>query len=204
MVKYILKESELRSMINSIVAEELNNVINEGIGSVLKNTAGMAAKTVLSPFASAGDMFSKATDVLTGKDTISNATGHFFNGRDGKTKAQRQSERLAASKNISYEYGKPEVVPSWGNRLKLDTKREIVAPENSQLEWGSFGKHYHDEDDKMWNRMVMSKENAIMRISGQNENKIARLQKKYKKILIGWLKDRDANYEVYIKSNNKI
>ena len=56
----------------------------------------------------------------------------------------------------------------------------------------------------MWNRMITDKESAILRVSGNDESKKARLLRKYKKILLGWLKDRDKAYKVYIKENNRV
>ena len=192
-------------MIDNIVSEELNNVINEGIVNTLKNVAGTAAKVAITPFTAAGDAFSKATDFLAGNSSIGKGSGGSYkNSSRSKTKAERQRERLSAGRSVSYEYGRPEVIPSWGSRLKLDKKREIVAPENSQLQWGSFGRHYHDEGDRMWYRMISNKEETIIRVSRGNQNKMERLQRKYKRVLIGWLKDRDKAYEVYIKSNNKL
>lgn len=203
MTKYILKESELRSIIGNIVSEELNTAVNEGLLGTLKNVAGTAAKVAITPFTAAGDAFTKTSNFLAGNSPTGGSSRSTSNSK-AKTASEKQRERLTASKSVGYEYGKPEVIPSWGNRLKLDSKREITAPENSQLEWGSFGRHYHDEGDKMWNRVLLNKESTIIRLSRGDQKKTERLQRKYKKILVGWLKDRDVAYETYIKSNNRI
>lgn len=48
-MKYILKESELRSMLEGIIKEELDKTINEGIGTALWNTAKNAGLGVVAP-----------------------------------------------------------------------------------------------------------------------------------------------------------
>ena len=222
MIKYILKESELRAMVENIVSEEINNVLSESIGSALGsalgNTLKYGALGVVAPTMLAGKAFSKANSIVNGNDTITGTVKDYFSsgigsssGSGRKTRGQKQNERLAAGRNVSYEYGRPETVPSWGNRLKLDDKREILPPPydakkktGCTLPWGSFGEHYHDEGDRMWNRMITDKESAILRVSGNDESKKARLLRKYKKILLGWLKDRDKAYKVYIKENNRV
>lgn len=222
MVKYILRESELRTMIENIVAEEVSNILNEGIGSAIGsaigNTLKYGALGVVAPTMLAGKAFSKANGIVNGNDTVWGTVKDYFgngNGSSGgssrKTRGQKQNERLSNGRNISYEYGKPEVVPSWGNRVKLDDRREVLAPPYDEkkktgcrLPWGSFGEHYHDEGDRMWNRMITDKESSILRVSGDNEDKKARLLKKYKKILTDWLKARDKAYKIYIKENNRI
>jgi hypothetical protein len=222
MVKYILKESELRSMIEGIVAEEVNNILNESLGSALGsalgNTLKYGALGVVAPTMLASKAFSKANGIVNGNDTILGTVKDYFGNGTGsstasgrKTRGQRQNERLANGKNISYEYGKPELIPSWGSHVKLDDKREILPPPydaakktGCMLPWGSFGLHYHDEGDRMWNRMITDKEKSILRVSGGDKSKEARLLKKYKRILNGWLKDRDKAYKIYIKENNRL
>lgn len=210
MPRYIIKESELRSVIKKVVTEELNEGLTRALGNALLNTAKYAAIGAIAPGALAQKGVLKAADILGGKSTIGGTVSDFF-GSNGKTRAQRDSEKVLASKNIAYEYGKPEVVPSWGNRVKLDEKSEIVAPPYDErkrtgcmLPWGSFGVHYHDEGDRTWNRLIVDKEKAILRVSGDNESKRNNLLRKYKKKLVEWLNDRDKAYRKYIKENNKL
>ena len=221
--KYIVKESVLHEIIKNIVSEELSEGffgnVGRGAFNAVKNTAGMAAKSIISPFSAVGDLMTKANGLLNGNETITGSVNKFFGGGNsggqsvsrGGRKAQRQQSKVSAGKNISYEYGKPETVPSWGNRIKLDDKSEIVAPPYDSnkrtgctLPWGSFGVHYHDEGDRMWNRIVTDKERTILRLSANNDNKRARLLRKYKKILVDWLKERDRAYKDYIKQNNRL
>ena len=114
----------------------------------------------------------------------------------------RAASSLTNTKNVNSEYGKPETVPGIGRRDKLAPKSEIVAPQSQDgINWGSFGNHYHDEGDRAWNRKVSKFENALMRNSqGKSEAQIERLQRRYKRRLIVWLKDRDRDYEIYIKN----
>jgi hypothetical protein len=227
MVKYILRESELRTMIENIVAEEVSNILNEGIGSAIGsaigNTLKYGALGVVAPTMLAGKAFSKANGIVNGNDTVWGTVKDYFgngNGSSGgssrKTRSQKQSERYRAGRDVSFEYGRPETVPGWGNRLKLDKKEEIMVPEevlddkgkcvqwgSKTGQWGSFGKHYHDEGDRMWQRVFKDKENALIRNCRNDQSKLERLKRKYKRILLDWLKDRDRAYEEYIKTHNK-
>lgn len=231
MAKYIIKESELRSAIKKVVEEELSSVVNEGIGhalgSALKNTAKTAAKGILAPSILAQDITRKTVDIGTGKSTLTGAISDFFGGKSGsggssskggsrsERRAEKQRERLSASRGISGEYGKPETVPGFGRRMKLDKKSEITVPQevlddkgkcvqwgSRTGDWGSFGNHYHDEGDRMWQRTFKDKENALLRNCRNDQTKLENLKRKYKRILVDWLKDRDKEYETYIKSIN--
>lgn len=192
-MKYILKESEFRSLIKEAVAEELNEGFRHALGSALLNTAKYAALGAVAPGALAGKGILKANNILTGNDTIGGTIKGFF-GDDSKTKAEKQRERLMGTKNISYEYGRPETVPGFGGRTKLAQKSEIVAPDTKRgIDWGEFGEHYHDEGDRAWKRKFADVENSFIRNGSKNQNR-------YKRILVDWLKDRDRDYEIYIKT----
>ena len=117
MSKYIIKESELRFLIKETVTEELN----EGLGSALWNTAKYATLGTFLPGVLAAKTVGKVSDILGGKDTITGTVSNFFGG-DSKTRAEKQRERLASTRNISFEYGRPETVPGWGKRDKLAPK----------------------------------------------------------------------------------
>lgn len=222
MAKYIIKESELRSAIKKVVEEELSLVVNEGIGhalgSALKNTAKTAVKGVLAPSMLAQDIMKKTVDIGTGKSTLTGTISDFFGGNSSssggkmggnKSKAEKRRDRVLASKDVSYEFGKPETVPGWGRRVKLDRKSEMTVPPYDQnkktgctLDWGEFGAHYHDEGDRMWNKKIMDTERTLIRVSHGDQNKLERYQRKYKRALVDWLKERDRAYENYIKGIN--
>lgn len=218
MGKYIIKESELRSAIKKIVEEE----INEGVWNALKNaglnTLKTAAKGIVAPSMLAQDAVKKIGDISMGNDTITGTISNFFGGNSSsaagktsgnKSKAEKRRDRVLASKDVSYEFGKPETVPGLGRRVKLDRKSEITAPSYDQnrktgctLDWGEFGAHYHDEGDRMWNKKIMDTERTLIRVSRGDQNKLERFQRKYKRALVDWLKERDRAYENYIKSIN--
>ena len=218
MAKYIIKESELRSAIKKVVEEELSSFVNEGLGhalgSALKNTAKTVAKGVVAPSLLAQDMIQKTADISTGKDTITGTISNFFGGNSGgggsssksgsrsERRAQRQRDRLSAGRGISGEYGRPVTYPGIGRRTKLDRKDEMTLPTESHIEWSDFGRHYHDEGDRMWFRKVLDTERALERASCGDASRQNRLQKRYKRILVDWLKERDREYENYIKSIN--
>lgn len=217
MVKYIFKESELRATIDKIVTEEVSRVLNEGLGhalgSALKNTAKIAVKGTLAPGLLANDALEKTNNIFNGDDTVTKTVRNFFGadtsssnsggvGLSRKSKAEKQRERMSSARGISFEYGRPETVPDFGHKFKLARKSEIVAPQSQNgISWGKFGKHYHDEGDRMWNRKVQDTENAFIRNSrNASQGRIERLQRRYKRVLIDWLKERDREYKIYIKN----
>lgn len=220
MAKYILRESELRTMIEDIVAKEVSNILNEGIGSAIGsaigNTLKYGALGVVAPTMLAGKAFSKANGIVNGNDTILGTVKDYFGGGNGssngsrrQTRSQKQSERYRAGRDVSFEYGRPETVPGWGRRVKLDRKSEITVPPYDQnkktgctLDWGEFGEHYHDEGDRMWNRKIIDTERTLIRVSHGDQSKLEKYQRKYKRALVDWLKERDRAYENYIKSIN--
>jgi hypothetical protein len=218
MAKYIIKESELRSAIKKVIAEELAATVEEGIarsiGNALKNTAKTAVKGAIAPSILAQDIIKKTADITDGKDTITGTISNFFGGSSGSSgsksqsmsrrerKAKAQRDRLSAGKSVSGEYGKPETYPGIGRRTKLAGKSEMTLPQNSSINWGSFGRHYHDEGDRMWFRKVLDTENSIARVCRGDAAKMDRLQRRYKRRLVDWLKERDMEYENYIKSIN--
>ena len=233
MVKYIFKESELSSVLKKIITEEINNAINEGVfkalGNAAMNTAAFGAKALLSPLTAGGSVIKKMGNIVNGDDTIGGTVSDFFGGpatgstsssssggSARKTRAQRQSERYRANRDLNFEYGKPEMVPGFCRRMKLDKRTEIVVPKevldergkcvqwgSKTGDWGSFGVHYHDEGDRMWQRIFKDKENALLRNCRSNPAKLNALKKKYKRILVDWLKNRDREYETYMKTYNK-
>ena len=57
MANYIIKESELKTVINEIVAEEVSKCLNEGLLKGLLNTALLAGRSVVDPFGAAGKIY---------------------------------------------------------------------------------------------------------------------------------------------------
>ena len=214
MGKYIIKESELRSAIKKVVEEVNEGRLFNALGSALKNTAKTAVKGVVAPSLLAQDIVKKTSDIATGNDTITGTISNFFGGNNGskgsggktlsrrERKAQNQRDRLSAGRGINSEYGRPETYPGLGRRTKLANKSEMTMPEASTINWGSFGRHYHDEGDRMWFRKVLDTENSIARVCRGDADRMEKLQRRYKRRLVDWLKDRDRDYEIYIKSIN--
>ena len=209
MAKYILKESELRAVISEAVAEELGALLNEGLPTALGNTLNSGALGVFAPAILAGKALKKTDAIFNGQDTITGTIRDYFGagGKDSSgrrlSKSERQRQKFADRRSISYEYGRPETVPGMFGRTKLAKKEEIAALDLGHgIVWGSFGKHYRDEGDRAWTRVVTDKENSLIRNSSGNPSRQARLQRRYKRILLDWLKDRDKAYETYIKGQN--
>lgn len=205
-----MKESELASVLQEIITEEVAKAIDEGLigkaWNLAKNTAAFGAKTVLSPFTAAGDVFKKAVDISTGDFSAgggSSSSGRRSSNNSGtgrksrkQTRAERQRSRLADTRGISYEYGRPETIPGWGRRARLAPKTQITPPNtNNGIDWGEFGNHYHDEGDRAWNRKFTDIENSFIRNGRRHQNR-------YKRILVDWLKNRDRAYKTYIQEQN--
>lgn len=204
-MKYILRESELRYILNGIINEELNEGLGHALGSALGNTVKNAALGAVAPGLLAGKFVNKTNNIANGKDSMVDTVKNFFGAENGsstngslrKNRAERQREKLAAKRDVSYEYGRPETVPCFGNREKLAGKRDISEPG-----WGSFGNHYHDEGDRMWNRKFKNEKEAFERNVASGSLGVGgeeKLKRRYKKRLEGWLKDRDEAYKIYIK-----
>ena len=222
MARYTIKESELRSTIKKVVEEEISHKINENFGNALKNaglnTLKTAVKGIVAPSMLAQDAVKKIGDISMGNDTITGTISNFFGGNSSsaagktggnKSKVERRRERSLAARDVAYEFGKPETVPGWGRRIKLDRKSEITVPPYDQnrktgctLDWGEFGEHYHDEGDRMWIKKITDTERTLIRVSHGDQNKLIRFQQKYKRALVDWLKERDRAYENYIKGIN--
>ena len=209
-------------MIDNVVAEELSAGLNEGFWNTLGKVAKTAAIGAVAPTYLVQKGVQKANGVINGGETIfghakAGSTGGSRGSSSGKTRKQsrvdKQREKLSSARSIGYEYGRPETVPGFGRKFKLDKKTEIMVPEevlddkgkcirwgSRTGDWGSFGRHYHDDGDRMWQRIFKDKENALLRNCRNDQSKLERLKKKYKKVLIDWLKERDKQYETYIKS----
>ena len=84
MAKYIIKESELRSVINTIVTKELSEVLNESVlghvlGSALKNTLKYGALAAAAPALLANKGLKKGNDIVNNGDTVTDTVKDFLN-----------------------------------------------------------------------------------------------------------------------------
>ena len=202
MAKYILKESELRAAISEAVSEELGALLNEGLPTALGNTLKYGALGIAAPAILANKAIDKMNGIINGNDTIAGTIRDYFGAKNGSSsssgnRSNSQTEKYAATRAVSGEYGKPEMVPGFGHKMKLAKKSKMELPKKSKVSWGDFGKHYHDEGNKAWERKVLNTEKSMTRNSGQAN---ARNIRRYKRILVDWLKERDYAYENYVKN----
>ena len=204
MAKYIIKESELRSVINTIVTKELSEVLNESVlghvlGSALKNTLKYGALAAAAPALLANKGLKKGNDIVNNGDTVTDTVKDFLglNDRDNYRKSNIKSKKEDESE--FNEYGTPVVVP-YSNELKLAGKEDFtVSSSNSKnnIEWGSFGRHYRDKNNAAWNKKLNEAETYFVRRSNDGSPDI--LKNRLKRGLIGWLDKRDAFYEKNFK-----
>ena len=95
MAKYILKESELRAMIDNIVEEEINNVINEGLGTAALNTVKNGALGVVAPTLLAQKYLTTMDRIINGDAPVRRsveAIKDYF-GATGSQKAKREAKK---------------------------------------------------------------------------------------------------------------
>lgn len=80
-MKYILKESELKSILEDIIKEEIEN-LDEGLLRNIGHTAGSIAKTAalgaIAPHKLAGNIYSSYMDVVMGKKKPLDPLRDFF------------------------------------------------------------------------------------------------------------------------------
>lgn len=209
MGKYIIKESELCSVIHDIITEELTNRLNEGFWKTLGKVATTAAVGAVAPTYLVQRAANKASGVINRGETLFKRGGTSSSGGNGSrnrrlSRSERQNNRFKASRSINNEYGPPETTPGLGHRIRLDKKRDMDLPSshNQGIDWGDFGQHYHDEGDRAWYRKILDTERSLIRVSHGDQNRQNRLQKRYKRRLLDWLKERDNSYKVYIKDYN--
>ena len=218
MSKYILKESELRSIIKEAVEEELSRTLNEGfwhgLGSALKNTAKIAALGTVAPGLLAQKGVLKTNDILGGNSTVAGTIGDFFgmNGgnqtgkgsatKDGKkTPAERQKEIRQNTATIRREYGEPETEA--GLNKKLNPKRQIIVTDFlGSGEDANFGRHYYekgqDSNTSVWGKKLADANTDITNYGNPRRNN--RYVRDYYRSFKKWLEERDKAYEAFIKS----
>lgn len=104
MMKYILKESELRSMIDDIVREEFNNAINEGIGTGIWNTVKNAGLGVVAPSLLAQKYAATMNQIINGNrgnpisNTVDVIKDYFGNSREEKAKREAKKNEKEAKR----------------------------------------------------------------------------------------------------------
>ena len=215
MVKYILKESELRAMLYNIINEELS-MVNEDLGTALKNTATMAVKNaalgVLAPGAVVGNALSKTDNILTGRESLTNNIKNFFGGNSCSDEGNNSISKHEGNKSVpsngvgktangrpdlTSEYGVPET--SVSNRLlRKRTIDAINFPVDGHAV--NFGKHYYEkfqnDPDSAWMKKVSQ---AKYEIAQAPEAAKARTTKRCVRALNKWLDARDKFYMNYVK-----
>ena len=195
MTKYILKESELRSIINKIVTEEVSKSINEGFWQGIKNaawnTAKLGAKGLIAPSLVGQDIVKKTSDIAMGKDTITGTVSRFFQGDAGTQKSKKSSRETSLAdmeydERIEKKYGRPATTP------KLIGRKEKLAGKVRFQDdvFGNLGRHYQDEDG-VWTKLLEKKKEEVQ----TRPNSRRRLTRWLKM----WLDERDAKYEELIK-----
>ena len=242
MSKYILRESELKSVLRDIIMEEISNATNEGVlgrlGNMALNTAKWAGLATLAPGLAAGKAMEKIGGIVDpkGKDTVAGTADQILGGGAGAgrsssggksggkklSRTQQRNERYKSAKYLAQEWGRPETVPGWGRRVKLERKREIENPMdtarrvirpngtlyNITMDWGAFGRHYHDEGERGWLNKVEEIEERVRRAATRDgtvdPDRQARFQRRYRRALADWLNKRDKAYESWIEENPKL
>lgn len=206
MEKYVIKESELRSVIKKIIAEEVSTAVNEGrithaLGSALTNSLKLAGKGILAPSILAQDVLKKTDDISNGTDTITGTVRKFFgadtyNGKSGSGRNIKSGKNQAREKRVTdleYEerigkkYGRPKTLP------KLLSSKEKLSGKISFRDdvFGNLGRHYEDIDN-VWVKLLESKKKDIE----ANPN----LKRRIARQLKGWLDERDRIYEEMAKT----
>lgn len=217
MVKYILRESELRSAIEKVVKEELNEGLGHALGSALLNTAKYAALGAIAPGALISKGITKADDIMGGNSTVGGTINDFFgSGPNGsgrgsssssktkKSSEQIEKERRANTATIKKEYGEPATEAGLGRRLERK-ERMVVDNFLGSGESVDFGRHYRevnqDANNSVWMRKLIRAEQAIN--NAQNQNRVERYRRQYYRRFREWLNERDKAYEAYIKSSRQ-
>lgn len=180
MMKYILKESELRSMIGKIVAEELN----EGVLHALGNVAKTAALATLAPGVLAQKAFVKTNDILNGPETITGAVKDFVGADKANDRREKHMKSLESEERIAKKYGWAKTIPS------ALSNKERLAPKVlfNPAEFGNLGRHYEEDGNApIWNQKLNT--------ATQNLRANPNLGRRLARQLRGWLEDRDMEYE---------
>lgn len=193
-------------MLYNIINEELS-IVNEDLGTALKNTAKMAVKNaalgVLAPGAVVGNALSKTDNILTGKESLTNNIKNFFGGNSssaggaGSTSPTRNGGGAKSRAVSTSEYGVPET--SMSNKL---LRKRTIDVENFPVEGHAvnFGKHFYekgqDKPNSAWSRKLEQARNEIAQAPEASRYRVTR---KCVKALNKWLDARDKFYINYVK-----
>lgn len=214
-MKYILKESELKSMLEDIIKEELNEGflgnIGRGLWNTAKHTALGAAEAVVNPGKGFGKIFQNTNDVLSGNKSLGQAIGWNTQGKEDRTSQvlkkkkeeraeKKENARLGAGR-IETEYGQPLMA---ANGKRLENKQPMVA--ENFLDSGqevNLGMHYLEDNQNGANSYYKLFLNKL-----KNNYDIVRASPKrldsYRKVLEKWLDKRDKAYEEYVKLGKQL
>lgn len=194
MKKYVIKESELKSVIKEIIAEELSNV-DESLGRALGNTAKLGAVGAVSPLTLAQMGFVKANNLLMGKDSLRGTVRDFVGPKQQATQTDLN--------NVEQTYGKPETVAGLGKKLE----RKMPITVEDFLGTGkdvNFGRHYYEEGQRggsnntKWAGKLAEAQRSVD--NARRQNRANRYANQWYKQLKQWLEARDKAYEQYIRN----
>ena len=206
MAKYIIKESELKSAIRKIVAEELFR--NQGwgwLGNKLINLAKFGAKSMISPASAAGDITRKLSNVTSGQeglgiakdlnDLVGQKSNNYYGGEKPKNNSSEKggnSEDADAGNiyDIKKIYGVPEIK---GNK-QLKEKEPIVIEDflGTGKKIVTKKPHYLEQNQNGPMSVFNQKLKELRSNVGGDANEGAFM-------LEVWLTKRDIAYEKYIK-----
>ena len=205
MTKYILKESELYSVLSEIITEELSNALDEGfIGNVFKGAGRLAGNGLVAALNPGGAVKSvydymlnpNKTIIGTVRDTLgSNGTTNknTQTGKSTKTRQEKAQEKTRSLNRLKYNYGEPETDVAFGGRRKIRKERIIVNNFLGTNEDKDFGTHYveknQNSDNSFWSRKLREAEEEVN--TNRNPRRAIRVVTRE---LNDWLKERDEAY----------
>lgn len=207
-MKYVLKESELVSIFETIIKEELDNALNEGIGKTLWNTVKGAAHLAISPYTAVAGGMDKIDKYFSGERVGSTGGSSGGNGSGSNSSTSKNNSRSRSRENrprefhtrnqVIREYGEPATVGFMGRRLE---RRQPVRVENflGSGQAVNFGRHYvernQDDAGSVWNARL-DRAAANIAAAGGNPRRNIR---QYRRLVDEWLNERDVAYEQYVK-----
>lgn len=217
MTKYIIKESELRSIIKEAVIKELNEgnflrSLGSGLAHGTLNAAKLAGLGLVAPGILAQKATLKANDILGGSSTVGGTLNDFFGWGSGKGSSTRNGGKsLTPNKKnketpknlriIKKEYGEPETEAGLGK--KLNGKRPLIVTNFlGSGEDVDFGRHYFERGQNLpgsvWNKRLERAEEDLSTVT--DPRKLTKFRKEHYKEFKKWLEKRDKVYEIYIKT----
>ena len=209
MAKYIIKESELRSVLSEIITEELSSVVNES----LLGTIGKLGYYTLNPSALASRVGTSIANGTVARDTMNTlgglgigrmlgkqtATGKNNNGTKPKTRQEKAKEKRRNLNILKYNYGEPETDVVFGGRRKIRKQRIIVNNFLGTDESKDFGTHYveknQNSENSLWSKKLKEAEEEV-----STNNNPRRAIRVVSRELNDWLKERDEAYRDAWKS----